>query len=285
MPITMLKMIDKNESNRVDKGLLFDLPMRILIVGKSQLSGKTNLIGNLLLRDPLYRKHFEGDNIFIVSPTSSIDHKMKTIISQLDVPTANVFRTYNEGRLDTLYQAIETEYLQRKEDGEKPKRYLFILDDISYNGDLKSHTHGFVAKLACNGRHLNISTIVTAQKYSDILTTFRENCTGAILFSCSNKQLDLIAEDHNFLTSKKDFYKMFRHYTSEPHSFLVVNYSNPYESRYLDKQFRPVKAVRKSTEPELYDKYIRPTKVDEMKHPVIAPNQTTIDHKMGLTNE
>ena len=48
--VSILKMHDSAEDNRVHKEDTFDLPMRLLIIGKSQLSGKTNLVGNLVLR-------------------------------------------------------------------------------------------------------------------------------------------------------------------------------------------------------------------------------------------
>ena len=48
--------------------------------------------------------------------------------------------------------------------------------------------------------------------------------------------------DHNYTTDKKSFRKMFRELTDEPHSFMVVNYSNPMGSRYMDKHFNPVNA-------------------------------------------
>ena len=42
--LKILKVIDKNEKHYTDKGLLWDLPMRLLVVGKSHLSGKTILL-------------------------------------------------------------------------------------------------------------------------------------------------------------------------------------------------------------------------------------------------
>ena len=37
--LKILKVIDKTEKHYTDKGLLWDLPMRLLVVGKSHLSG------------------------------------------------------------------------------------------------------------------------------------------------------------------------------------------------------------------------------------------------------
>ena len=60
---------------------LFNLPMKLLIIGRSQLSGKSNFLGNLLLSDDprLYGDDFEGENIYLFTP-SVTDHKLKVII-------------------------------------------------------------------------------------------------------------------------------------------------------------------------------------------------------------
>ena len=43
---------------------VFDIPFKLLINGKSQLSGKTTIILNLLLQPEFgYDKKFKGDNI------------------------------------------------------------------------------------------------------------------------------------------------------------------------------------------------------------------------------
>jgi len=64
----ILKVRDKNDSYYTPIERLFDLPMRLLINGKSQLSGKTTIILNLLLNPTFgYDKLFDGEHIYIVS--------------------------------------------------------------------------------------------------------------------------------------------------------------------------------------------------------------------------
>ena len=96
-----------------------------------------------------------------------------------------------------------------------------------------------------NGRHILLSSLITAQKYTDLPTALRENLRGGIFFSGTDLQLEKIAEDHNILKDKKQFRNMYREVTKEPHTFLVVNYSNPVESRYLNCDFLPVGACGK----------------------------------------
>lgn len=235
--LSIYKVKDEADKYYTKKDLIFDIPFRLLIVGKSQLSGKSNILVNLLLRDEFYNKDFDGENIFLVSPSIKNDEKLKKIIKIKDIPEENLFIDYDEDVLKELYQLLQDEYEEAVANGEKPVNKLIIFDDMSYNGALKSKQHGIINKIFSNGRHINLSIITTAQKYSDLLTASRENANGCIFFNCSNKQLELIEADHNYLESKKEFMKMFRNVMNEKHSFLVVNYTNPKEQRYLDKNF------------------------------------------------
>lgn len=54
---------------------------------------------------------------------------------------------------------------------------------------------GIISKIAMNGRHINLRSIFTTQKYSLLGTGLRNNITGAILFATSFKELDLIEAD------------------------------------------------------------------------------------------
>ena len=241
-PIEIYKVKDKNEKHYTKKNGMFDLAFRLLIVGKSFLSGKTNLLLNFLLQnDPrLYKQDFKGDNIYIFSASVFTDDKMRTLVEEKEIPSNNLFDTYDEEVVDTLYELMKEEFNEKIRENEKPENKLIIFDDMSFGGNLKKKGNGAIAKIFCNGRHILLSSIITAQKYTDILTTCRENMTGGIFFKCSEKQLDLIESEHNFLENKKDFRHMFRVTTEEPHSFMVVNYTNPPEQLYMNKNFEAI---------------------------------------------
>jgi hypothetical protein len=238
---SMIKMADASEEHRIHKEDLFDLPMKILIIGKSQLSGKTNTVGNLVLRpyskdDPaqqMYNGNFLGRNIYIVCPSIALDPKWPAIIESKQIPPGNISEKYDEEELIELYKRLERNFKIN------PEHTLVILDDCSFSGALKAKLHGAIAQLFMNGRHLLISTIVTAQKYSDIFTGARENCTGAILYKCSRKQAELIDADFGE-GSKTNFMKVFRKITREKHSFMVVNFTNDPDKVFMDSNFEPI---------------------------------------------
>ena len=87
---------------------IFSLPFKLCISGKSQLSGKTTIILNLILRNEFYKKHFKGDDIYIVSG-NKMDNKIKILMEEKDVPDPN-FMDYDEQKLEALYEILEEEF-------------------------------------------------------------------------------------------------------------------------------------------------------------------------------
>jgi hypothetical protein len=246
-----LKMKDRAESFRIKKEDMFDLPMRLLIIGKSQLAGKTNLLGNLLVRGrdqndltgaQCYANDFDPDNIYIVCPSTNIDEKWETIIKEREIPASNVYNDYDEEALLALYDKLVQQFHESIAKEEKPKHKLIIFDDVSYSGHLKDKKNGVFAKIFQNGRQPLISTIVLAQKYSDILTAARENCTGLCVFECTQKQAELVYADHG-KCEKPKFIKALMKYASKTGEYLVINYSNPVEKRFQDSRFAPIKGL------------------------------------------
>ena len=184
-----------------------------------------------------YKNDFASDDIYIVCPSTLVDHKWSSIIRGKKVPPENIMTKYDEELLTKLYEKLEQQYHEKMDAGEKPTHKLIILDDCSFGGSLKEKMNGVISRLACNSRHILVNLIVTAQKYSDLLTTLRENASGMILYGASNKQAELIYSDVGE-ESKKTWMDKFRLATAKPYTFMVVNYSNSPEERFLDSNFQ-----------------------------------------------
>tara|TARA_R110002153_G_scaffold64623_5_gene173040 strand:- start:755 stop:1480 length:726 start_codon:yes stop_codon:yes gene_type:complete len=228
----------KDSSDKfLKKHFLFDIPFRILINGKSQLSGKTTIILGLLL-DPAFKYHdkFKGENIYIVSD-NKLDQKLKLLMEYKEIPESNYMK-YDEEKLTVLYDELEEDFLLEQAEG-KITNKLIVFDDCGYSGNLRNKSAGIISKLISNGRHLNLSQIYSSQRFSMCSTTLRSNLTGAILFNTSMKELEMIAEDFNYLSSRKQFIKMFRDYTKEARSFLVVNFTND-GGIYMNSEFKTI---------------------------------------------
>ena len=238
---SIYKVIDKAESYYTKKDIIFDLPMRLLIVGKSQFSGKSNLLVNLMCRDEFYNKDYAGEDIFIVSPSIYSDAKLEKLVKVKNIPETNLMEEYDEEILIALYDLLEQEYKENVEDKIRPTNKIIIFDDCSFSGVFKKKIFGIISKIFCNGRHINLSVIITSQKYTDLSKTSRDNCSGLIIFDTSNDVLEKIEKENNrLLGGRKEFMLMARQVLEEPYSFLVVNFSNTKESRYLDKNFNPI---------------------------------------------
>jgi len=229
----------KDESDKFHKAMpTFDIPFKLLINGKSQLSGKTTIVLNLLLNPQFgYADKFDGEDIYIISD-NKLDNKLKMLAEYKEIPDTNIM-DYDESVLDMLYDTLEEAFLDEKEDGNIKNRVI-IFDDVGYSGNLKNKNFGIISKLVANGRHLNLSQIYTSQRFSMISTTVRSNLTGAILFNTSAKELELIADDFNYLSSKKDFVTMFRKETAKPRGFLVINFTNP-DGLYMTDSFETIR--------------------------------------------
>ena len=236
----ILKVKDKNEKFYSTKETISDLPARILIIGKSQLSGKTNFLCNILGQENFYLNDFKGEKIFLISGSVKNDNKLQNLIECKEIEHQNIYSHYDEELLEAIYDMIQEEFEENIENKKQPENYLMIFDDMSFSGIFKGKNFGVINKMFSNGRHINLSVIVTAQKYSDIMTSARENMTLGIFFNCSDKQLDLITDDINYITTKKNFKKKFRETTREKHSFFVVNFTNKPDEMYLNKNFEPI---------------------------------------------
>jgi len=119
-----------------------------------------------------------------------------------------------------------------------PPHSLIIFDDCSFSPEFKKSK--IVKKIYQNGRHILLSTIVTAQVYTNISTAARENSKALILFDSSDRQIERMAFDHGTVPMKQ-FKKMFRHTASQvKHSFLCINYSNPNTHRFLNTDFERI---------------------------------------------
>ncbi len=245
MTYQILKVKDKTDKFYTEVPGLFDVPCRLLINGKSQLSGKTTIILNLLANpDFPYHKMFKGENIYVIS-NNKLDNKLKMLADRLDIPEGNM-EMFDDNFLEILYQNLEEEFNEEILGGGKPANKLIIFDDCGYSGSLRNMSKGnIVDRMICNGRHINLSQIYTSQKYTQCSTCLRTNITGAILFGTSSREVDAITEDMNYFENRKDFVKMYREHTKKPRSFIVVNYSsglNP-DKMYYDMNFKPINST------------------------------------------
>lgn len=234
----VLRMIDQSDDFTTDKGLLPKVPFRGILCGKSG-SGKTSALGSMLLLPEFYLNDFQGEDIYIFSPLRN-DFKMQTIIETKDIPDGNITTDFDDELLGMIYDKLVSEFEHDLQIEKIPSNKLIILDDLSFSGALTSGRYNNISRVFCNGRKQNISIILTTQLYTHILPVCRENASFLIMYNTSLKQLESVAEEWNYLSTKKAFITMFRNNVKEKHDFLVINHSNKSEHMYLDKNFEPI---------------------------------------------
>jgi hypothetical protein len=235
---------DSDKLIKVDKGQLFNLPMRLLCVGKSG-TGKTSALVSLLLDKRYYKNDFKPQNIYIFSPgaVGGNDHKMELLIENKNIPMNNLFTEFDDDILNALYDNLVEEFKTEKElKKKKIDQKLIILDDLSFDGSLRNGNYNSVARLMMNGRKHGINIIVTAQYMSHILPSCRFNANGLILFNMNEKELDLVSDEQNYAgIPKKSFKELIRNQFQEFHDCIIINYTNSKKNGiYLNNNFEKI---------------------------------------------
>ena len=236
--LKVLKVIDKTDNLTISVNRLFDLPMRLILTGKTG-SGKGAIITNLLLNENYgYTNIFSGERIYIFAPAPYADEKMRVIIEEKDIDDSNIFNDIED--LEELYEMLVEDFKDRIQNKEEILQSIIIIDDLSFSGKLANRFNA-LAKVYCNSRKFMISVLTTNQAYTQIAKNIRLQSSGMIIFQTNNKELENIEAENNFLAGgKKAFFKMFRDNVKEKHDFLCINYSNNTDNLYLNKDFQPL---------------------------------------------
>ena len=185
-----------------------DRPYRISIIGGSGF-GKTNLLLNLTEKqlhiDKIYlyaKDPYESQYQYLINKRESVG------INHFDDPKA--FIKYSNDMRD-VYKNID-DYNPDKEN-----KILIVFDDMIADMIHDQKLNSIVIELFIRGRKLNISLVFITQSYFKVSRDVR-------LIKIPNKrELQQIAINHLLDISTKDFANIYRKYTDEPYSFLVID--------------------------------------------------------------
>ena len=205
------------------------LPTRSIINAASG-SGKTVLIQNLIL--DIYKGCFS--RIYIFSPSIDIDDTWLPVKKYIE---EELTKTKDE---QIYYQDFDSEAVQnilttqkniidhQKKDPKTKKLFsiLLIFDDVADNKAI----HNSQALNSCftRGRHSQISTILSTQKYNAVSTIIRTNMDSMYLFRLRNaNDLQAVIDELSALLDKKILLQVYMKATEQRFSFLFIKLTSP----------------------------------------------------------
>jgi len=203
------KLFPKKKKKKLNE-LAPDQPFRMLMVGGSG-SGKTNvliyMILNYLVYDKLYiyTKHMHQSKYQLLKKIFKHVEENEELRGIGDFPIA-IFA-------DNIKDIVPLEKMDEKKDN------IIIFDDFITEKNQKEIIDMFV-----RGRHKNASVIYLTQSYFSTPKTIRINCTQFLLFgSASNRDINMILNDHCSDMDKEKFRNLYNEATSIKFSFFYID--------------------------------------------------------------
>jgi len=171
-----------------------------------------------------------GKSYLLLNYLKSIKHKFDEIIVYLGAkdatntfldmaekgkkPVIKILYTYVEQDLRNYYKRLEDTQIKLVENKQPPKNILIVADDIlTFPQFMKANRSqpSILEEISANYRHVNISMIITSQKYMQVIPSLR-SLNFKYMFVCSLGKSDIqkIGEEHeNMYFDKKDIEKIF----------------------------------------------------------------------------
>jgi hypothetical protein len=202
------------------------LPTRAVICGPSG-SGKGILLQNMIL--DIYRDVFS--RIYIFSPSINVDYTWQPVKEYIekvmkvkhtdDEPL--YFDHYSQEDLESIVSTQHKVIDYMKKDGRtKLFQILIVIDDFADDPSFVRSSK-LLHSLYTRGRHNQISTITSTQKFNAISPIIRVNMTELYVFRLRNvKDLEAFVEEVSAVTDKKTLLEIYNLATDEPFSFLYV---------------------------------------------------------------
>jgi hypothetical protein len=190
-----------------------EFPSYTLVIGCGN-SGKT-----LLLVSVLEQLKSVFKNKLLVF-TSSYSNTMADSVKRLH---GKMYDTLlNDSGQDRIALLLEHQK-KLKEAGKKLLPVLIILDDFITDPSFNKR-RGTLTKLFTQGRHYNVSIVITSQSFKLLPSAIRKLAHYFILFSTANsKEKKSICEELNTFLPEREFTELFEKATSKRFDFLFID--------------------------------------------------------------
>lgn len=203
-------------------------PFRICIVGGTG-SGKTNLVLNLIYEE--YAKVLK--RVILMAGKPDTISEMKELHEEKKSPfDLELYKKYNDDKVHEIMEELEANHTES----------CFIFEDLTtFNVSKKQKKNG-IDRIVMNGRQSGASMIISSQSYMDINHSTRStNCSMLILYANdSDTDKENVYKNHASGLSKEQFIKLWDDYSQDKFSFLVIDKTQPQNSRFRDSDLKVI---------------------------------------------
>jgi len=224
-PMPLDAEVTDNKIKNLDRRLLGH-PFRALIVASSG-GGKSSFLYSLLSDKKMYDGFFDKILIWNGSPRYNSQF--------LKLKNAEVYNKFDEGEISEIVSEVRQLQEERKSQGLRYYRILFVFDDYSSKGLVSRGSVNIIDDIFCSGRNAGISIIITAQVYKHINRNCRmTNLTHLIVMGVNKTQLEEISEEHQSeFAEPEDIIRIFKDIRKkDPYGHLIVDYTRPSSERF-----------------------------------------------------
>ena len=205
---------------------LFGHPFRSVIVASSG-GGKSSFLYTLLTDKKMYGDFFDKVLIWNGSPRYNTQFRK--------IKNAEVYNELDPVDIQNIVSELRLLQEQRKAQGLRYYRILFVFDDYSSKGLVSRNSINIIDDVFCSGRNAGISIILTSQVYNHINRNCRmTNVTHLVVLGVNNTMLKEIAEEHQSENANPDdivtIFKDIR--KQDPYGHLIVDYTRPSKERF-----------------------------------------------------
>ena len=206
-----------------------DLPSNWLLAAPSG-QGKSQILLNLALK--FYKDMFS--RIWIFCPSIRLDPQYKPLRDYLEKMTDQkkerlMFEELDQGVLGKILEDQRRIVEECRKKKIAPPQILVILGDLGDCSDVLSCRKGgksggsWLTSLACRGRHMCCSFIVSEQKLNQAGLTVRSNVRNLCVWRLRNhKEIESLCEELSGIYDTKTVMSLYTHATTDAYSWLTV---------------------------------------------------------------
>lgn len=200
----------------------------ILFCGTKGSSKSTTILNLLTVKGSPYRKKYKY--IWFCSPTAKYDGKMKELWDECEEDG----QTYEDISDEIAEELIEK--IKAINESDPKAHHLVLIDDLSHRLPLGSKPSK-ITSLFTLCRHLRTSVWLVTHRLVNVCPLIRNNLDALFCFKTSSKK-ELDTYTSSFNVNEKQFKRLFKHCTSQPYSWLLVNMTG-HTPRYYNR-FEPI---------------------------------------------